>query len=65
MPWLYTGAAIYTENSTASGSYVRLNEMCSGIEESLDQCKVVVQEFSCTSVVGIVCQQGETASVTT
>ena len=39
--------------------------MCSGTEESLDQCKVhvVAQEFLCTSVVGIVCQQGETVII--
>ena len=60
MPWLYTGAAIYIESSTANGSYVRLNGMCSGTEESLDVCKAVVQEFPCTSVIGIVCQQGKT-----
>ena len=48
-----------------SGFNVRLYGMCSGTEESLAQCKVVAQEFPCTSVVGILCQQGETVSVIT
>ena len=63
MQWLCTGAAIYTNSSTDDGPYARLKEICSGTEESLDQCKIEEQVPPCTSVVGIVCQQGETVII--
>ena len=47
-------------NSEASKSSVHLKNMCTGMEDSLAQCGVVIQDSKCPAQSVVTCQPGKT-----